>query len=131
MVKRIFQRLQCGFTLGWRQFAFPHGDAMPAHFGESALLLLITFTVTVYFRPPKVLPGLGYVTFGTVVPVPKTAVYEYACTVFTQNDVGMTGQAWMVDAIPEPFGEKIFAHDKFGPCILRADSGHYLATFIF
>ena len=41
-VKRIFQRLQCGFTLGRRQFAFPHGDAMPAHFGESALLLLVS-----------------------------------------------------------------------------------------
>lgn len=49
--------------------------------------------------------------FLAVMPMPKAAVHEYAGSVFTEHDVWMSRQAWMVYPIPETMRKQVFAHN--------------------
>ena len=71
----------------------------------------VALLVAADFLLPEVGVGLGHLEVGAVfVSMPKAAVDEDDCAVFAQHDVGMTGEAGMVEAIAEATGKEIFAH---------------------
>ena len=54
MVQGKGYRVQRLFPLQRLQFAFPNGDAMPAHFSQFALFLLVTLLVPANLRHPEI-----------------------------------------------------------------------------
>ena len=54
MVQRERYRLQRFLTLRWLQLALPNCDAMPAHFCQLPLFLLVPFLVPANLRHPEV-----------------------------------------------------------------------------
>lgn len=62
--------------------------------------------------------------------VPEASVDEDAGAVFAQHDVGLSGQSPAVDAITESIAPQPFAHNHFGPCILRPDGHHVVVPLL-
>ena len=58
MVQRERNRLQRFLTLRWLQLALPNCDAMPAHFSQFTLFLLVTFLVASYLVHPELMVRL-------------------------------------------------------------------------
>ena len=84
---------------------------MPAHSSELALFLFITFLIPFNFLLPKVDVGLRQTeVFAILMTMPETAVHKDHRTVFTQHQIRMTGQTWMVEPIAEASAEKEFPY---------------------
>ena len=97
------------------ELALPDGDAVPSHGGYLALFLDVALLVAADFLLPEVGVGLGHLeTVAVFVSMPKAAVDEDDCAVFAQNDVRMTGESGMVEAIAEAAGKEILAHQYLG-----------------
>ena len=62
MVQRERNRLQRFLTLRWLQFALPNCDAMPTHFSQFTLFLLVPLLVPANLCYPKVSVRLGNLT---------------------------------------------------------------------
>lgn len=111
MVQGIGQGFEClGANLGL-QLALPDRDAMPSHFGKLALLFLVTCLIPLYLISPKV--NIGFrktIILAAFMTMPKTAVYKNASPVFLQDNIGMTGKAWMVEPVAKATAKKKFPH---------------------
>lgn len=59
-----------------------------------------------------------------LVPVPKAAVYKYACAILRQHDVGGAGESFLVDTVPIPEPEQFLAQFNFRFSIDGADVRH-------
>lgn len=95
---------------------------MPAHFRKLALFLLITCLIPLYLISPEIdisFRNVGILT--SLMTMPKTAVYKNAGPVFLQDNIGMTGKAWMVEPVAKATAKKKFPNQYlwFGifPCI--------------
>ena len=107
------------------ELTFPYGDAVPSHCGYLLLFLDVSLFVAVDFLFPKVGVGLGHLEVGaSVMPMPEATVDEDDCAVFAQNDVRMTGESGMVEAIAEAAGKEILAHQYLGARSLALYCSH-------
>ena len=80
---------------------------MPAHSSELALFLFISFLIPFNFLLPKLYVCLGQTeVFAIFMTVPETTVHKDDRAVFTQHQIRMTGQTWMVEPIAEASAEK-------------------------
>ena len=64
-------------------------------------------------------------------PMPEAPVNENHGFVFGQYQVGFSGQALIVQPVPEPVGVKKFPDDQFRFRILSPDPGHIVGTYGF
>ena len=82
---------------------------MPTHSSELALFLFITFLIPFNFLLPKVDVSLRQAeVFAILMTMPKTAVHKDDRAVFTQHQIRMTGQTWMVELIAEAPAKRNF-----------------------
>ena len=87
---------------------------MPTHSCELALFLFITFLIPSNFLLPKVDVSLRQAeVFAILMTMPKTAVHKDDRAVFTQHQIWVTGQTWMVEPIAEAPTKKEFPHQYF------------------
>ena len=100
---------------GRPELALPHGDAMPAHCGEAALLSGVALAVACDFALPEVAACGGHAEVATpLVSVPEATVDKNHRSVSAQHDVGVARQAWVIEAVSVPPGEEILAHNNLG-----------------
>ena len=110
MVQRECNRLQRFFPLRRLQFTLPYCDAVPAHFRQLALFLLVTLFVSTNLCHPKVpirlrnlaaLRTLHFILFNKM-SMPEAPIHEDTRPVFPQHQVRMSGQSLVVQPLPEP-----------------------------
>ena len=110
MVQRECNRLQRFFPLRRLQFTLPYCDAMPAHFSQFTLFLLVTLLVssnlsypelTIRLRNLAALRTLHFILFNKM-SMPEAPIHEDTRPVFPQHQVRMSGQSLVVQPIPEP-----------------------------
>ena len=102
---------------------------MPAEAGEGLVVTAVALAVALYLRAPKVHVGLGEAEVAAAfVAVPEAAVDEDAGAVLAQDDVGMAGQARVVEPIAETTGVQPAADGHLGLGISRADGRHVGVT---
>lgn len=131
-VEGVGKRLQRPFPHSGLQLAFPHRDAVPAHSGESALLLLVTRLVALYLGLPE--PSVCLwddEVSATVMPMPETAIDEDTCAILAENNVGMTGQARVVQSVTEPTAEQILPHQQLRLGALTPYRSHATMPLLF
>lgn len=124
MVKRegqVFQRLVSHWFL---QLALPHRDAMPAHGCQSLLHFLVALLIALYLASPKVDTCLGEAKSATIMAMPEATIHKDTGAVFSQHNVGMTGQPTMVDPISKPLTPQVMSHKDFRPCTIRSYRSH-------
>ena len=141
-VQSVDEGTERGVTLFGPQLARPDGEGVPPHPFQLRTHLGVALGVAAYLLHPKGGVCLGYLaapgTFGQFVTlskvhmmsVPEASVDEDAGAVFPQHDVGLSGQTGAVDAIAESPAPQPFAHNHFGPCILRPDGRHIIVTLL-
>ena len=128
-VERVCQRLQRALAAGRLQFAFPYGDAVPAHTRESRALFLVTADLALYLLTPEVRIGLRQgIVAATVMPMPETSVDEDYRAILAQDDVGMSRQTTVVDTVAEATSEQILTHKKLRLGVLAAYCRHASAA---
>ena len=97
MVERKSDGVKSHFTLLRLQFTFPNRYAMPSHFSQRQLLLLVAHLVSANLLHPEVAVCLRNLTALRilrlyhihVMPMPKAAIHEDAGAVFPQYQVRM------------------------------------------
>lgn len=110
----VSQRLQRLLSHFGFQLALPHSDAMPPHGGKRALLGDVARLVALNLRLPIIDVALGKNEMAaTVMTMPKTTIDEDYGAVFAKHEVGMTGQAGMVQPIAEATTEQELPHQQF------------------
>ena len=110
MVQGERYRVQRLFPLRRLQLALPYRDAMPPHFSQFTLFLLITLLVPANLRHPELtigswnLAARGVLNYAlcimnyalNIVSMPKTPVYENTCAILTKHQVRMSRQAFVI-----------------------------------
>ena len=105
---------------------------MPTHSSELALLLFVTLLVPLNFLLPKLNVGFRQTeVFAILMTMSETAVHKDDRTVFTQHQIRMTGQTWMVEPIAEAPAEKEFPHQYFGFGVLSTYCSHVAMALFF
>ena len=80
---------------------------MPAHCGKLVLLIYIASAVTFYLGSPELRVALGnHIVFSAFMPMPKATIDKDDCAIFAQDNVGTTGQTWVIQPIAEPSTEQ-------------------------
>lgn len=132
MVQCVSQRLKrLGAHLGL-QLTLPHRDAMPPHFREPVLLFLVTLPVALYLVLPEINICLGQTEIPAILmTMPETSVHKNNSPVFSQYNIGMTGQTGMVEPVAEATAEKEFPHQQFRLRILSAYCSHIAMALFF
>lgn len=125
MVQCVSQRLKrLGTHLGL-QLTLPHRDAMPPHFREPVLLFLVAFPVALYLVLPEINICLGQTEIPAILmTMPETSVHKNNSPVFSQYNIGMTGQTGMVEPVAEATAEKEFPNQQFRLSILSVYCSH-------
>ena len=78
---------------------------MPAETGEGLVVAVVALAVALNLCAPEVHVGLGEAEVAAAfVAVPEAAVDEYAGAVLAKDDVGVAGQARMVEPVAEAAG---------------------------
>ena len=104
---------------------------MPAEAGEGLIVTVVALAVALYLRAPEIDVGLGEAEVAAAfVAMPEAAVDENACAVLAQDDVGMAGQARMVEPVAEAAGVQPAADSRawcqpngWPPCSYAAAEG--------
>ena len=108
----IFQRGEGFFSCGGSELAFPHGNGVPSHSCKLFALFKVAGFVAFYLCLPEFGVGLWHdEAVAVLMSMPEAAVDEDDCPVFAHDDVGMSRQARMVQAIAESMTEEIAAHN--------------------
>lgn len=112
---KAFQR---PLPLRFPELALPYRDTVPAHTCQLLLLFPVTLFVAAYLFPPKFRICLWQLkVFASVVAVPKTTVDKDARAVFPQHQVGMPGEARVVETVAEATCPQPVPHNHFlGVC---------------
>lgn len=104
---------------------------MPAEAGEGLVVTAVALAVALYLRAPEVDVGLGEAEVAAAfVAVPEAAVDEYAGAVLAQDDVGMAGQARMVEPVAEAAGVQPAPDGHLGLSVCRTDGRHVLMPLL-
>ena len=136
MVQRECNRLQRFFPLRRLQFTLPYCDAVPAHFSQFTLFLLVTLLVssnlsypelTIRLRnlaAPRTLDVIFRLTsyiIHHVVSMPEASIYKDARPILPQYQVWMSWQPLVVQPIPEPTFPQSTPHNHLRLRVLRVD----------
>ena len=139
MVERKSDGVKSHFTLLRLQFTFPYRYAMPSHFSQRLLLLLVAHLVPANLLHPEVAVCLRNLTAHRilrlyhihVMPMPEAAIHEDAGAVFPQYQVRMPRQPFVVQPVSEsPFPQPM-SHDHFRLRVLRTNSRHVFVSLFF
>ena len=116
---------------GGPEAALPDDYGVPAETGEGLIVAVVALAVAFYLRAPEVHVGLGEAEVAAAfVAVPEAAVDEDACAVLAQDDVGMAGQARMVEPVTEASGVQPAADGHLGLGVSRTDGRHVLMPLL-
>ena len=141
MVQRECNRLQRFFPFRRLQFTLPHCDAVPTHCRQFALFLLVSFLVASYLVHPELTVRLrnlaalrtldvifrltSYIRHH-LVSMPEASIHEDARPVFSQHQVWMPRQSFMVQPISETSLPQATSHNHLRLRVFRMDSRHVL-----
>ena len=104
---------------------------MPAEAGEGLVVTAVALAVALNLSAPEVDVGLGEAEVAAAfVAVPEAAVDEDAGAVLAQDDVGMAGQARMVEPVAESAGVQPAADGHLGLGVSRTDGRHVLMPLL-
>ncbi len=127
MLDVIRQRVEAFFD-----FAFPDDENMPASLFQGGLLLFVTGDVAFELLGPEFHVGFWHRgDFAAFVSMPKAAIDENHRMPFRQNDVGMAGQLWGVEAVAEAQHVQMMTHEQLRLRVFRADFAHGFAAFFW
>ena len=105
---------------------------MPAGLLQGGLLFFVAGDVAFELFGPKFHVGFWHRgDFAAFVSMPKATVYEDHRMPFGQNDVGMAGQLWGVEAVAEAQHVQMMTHEQFRLRVFRADFAHGFAAFFW
>ena len=104
---------------------------MPAEAGEGLIVTVVALAVALYLRAPEVHVGLGEAEVAAAfVAVPEAAVDEDAGAVLAKDDVGMAGQARVVEPVAEAAGVQPAPDGHLGLGVCRTDGRHVLMPLL-
>ena len=107
------------------EFALPDDDDGPAFGFQLAPCVLVALLVPCYLGGPEVGVGFGDgVVFTVFVTVPEAAVDEDDGAVFGKDDVGLAGEAFVVDTEAEAQAPEGFAEEQLRLRGGGVDGGH-------
>ena len=116
---------------GAPEAALPDDYRVPAETGEGLIVAVVALAVAFYLRAPEVHVGLGEAEVAAAfVAVPEAAVDEDACAVLAQDDVGVAGQARMVEPVAETAGVQPAPDGHLGLGVSRTDGRHVLMPLL-
>ena len=122
----------CQRIKAFLDFAFPDDNDMPAGLLQRGLFFFITFNVALEFFRPEFHVRFGHRgDFAAFMAMPEAAVDENHRMPFGQNDVGMAGQLWGVEAVAEAQHVQMMTHEQFRLRVFRADFAHGFAAFFW
>lgn len=116
---------------GGLEAALPDDYRVPAEAGEGLVVTAVALAVALYLRAPEVDVGLGEAEVAAAfVAVPEAAVDEDTGAVLAKDDVGVAGQARMVEPVPEAAGVQPAADGHLGLGVSRTDGRHVLMPLL-
>ena len=132
MIEGLFKRLEgAPADGGGPEAALPNDYRMPAEAGEGLIVTVVTLAVALYLRAPEVYVGLGEAEVAAAfVAVPEAAVDEDTGAVLAKDDVGVAGQARMVEPVAEAAGVQPAADGHLGLGVSRTDGRHVLMPLL-
>lgn len=132
MIEGLLERLEGAPADGsGPEAALPDDYGVPAEAGEGLVVTAVALAVALYLRAPEVDVGLGEAEVAAAfVAVPEAAVDEDAGAVLAQDDVGVAGQARMVEPVAESAGVQPAADGHLGLGVSRTDGRHVLMPLL-
>ena len=131
-VQSIGKRFQRFHSLTGFQLTFPYCYTVPTHFCQFALFFFVALLVSADFLLPKLRVCLWCaVTFASLMSMPKTSIYKYAGSIFTQYKVRMPRKTRIVQTVSESTTPQVFSHYQLRLRVFRADRGHCLVPLFF
>lgn len=132
VIQCVCQRFKRPGAHLWLQLTLPHRDTMPPHFREPVLFFLVALPVALYLVLPEINICLGQTEIPAILmTMPETSVHKNNSPVFSQYNIGMTGQTGMVEPIAEATAEKEFPHQQFRLRIFSAYCSHIAMALFF
>ena len=93
-------------------FAFPDDNDMPAGLLQRGLLFFIALDVALEFLRPEFYIRFRHCgDFAAFMAMPEATVDENHRMPFGQNDIGMSGQFWRMEAVAKTQRMQMMAHD--------------------
>ena len=101
MIEGLLERFEgAPAESGGPEAALPDDYGVPAEAGEGLVVTAVALAVALYLRAPEVDVGLGEAEVAAAfVAVPEAAVDEDTGAVLAKDDVGVAGQARMVEPV--------------------------------
>ena len=132
VIEGLLERLEgAPAESGGPEAALPDDYGVPAEAGEGLVVTAVALAVALYLRAPEVDVGLGEAEVAAAfVAVPEAAVDEDAGAVLAQDDVGMAGQARVVEPVAEAAGVQPAADGHLGLGVCRTDGRHVLMPLL-
>ena len=132
MIEGLFERLKgAPAESGGPEAALPDDYGVPAEAGEGLVVAVVALAVALYLSAPEVDVGLGEAEVtAAFVAVPEAAVDEDAGAVLAQYDVGVAGQARVVESVAEAAGVQPAAYGHLGLGVCRTDGRHVLMPLL-
>lgn len=132
MIEGLLKRLEgTQADGGGLEAALPDDYRVPAEAGEGLVVTAVALAVALYLRAPEVDVGLGEAEVAAAfVAVPEAAVDEDTGAVLAKDDVGVAGQARMVEPVPEAAGVQPAADGHLGLGVSRTDGRHVLMPLL-
>lgn len=94
------------------------------------VIIPIPLFISLQFCAPEFFPGMGKPPpVRAIMPVPKTAIYEYDLFPLGEDQIGRTGQFFYMQPVSIPQGVDKAADGQFGPGILAFHLAHQAASF--
>ena len=130
MVEGLLERLEGALAdRGGLEAALPDDYGVPAEAGEGLVVTAVALAVALYLRAPEVYVGLGEAEVAAAfVAVPEAAVDEDTGAVLAQDDVGVAGQARVIEPVAEAAGVQPAADGHLGLGVSRTDGRHVLKS---
>ena len=132
VIKGLFEGFEGALADGGGpKAALPNDYRMPAEAGEGLIVTVVTLAVALYLRAPEVYVGLGEAEVAAAfVAVPEAAVDEDTGAVLAQDDVGVAGQARVIEPVAEAAGVQPAADGHLGLGVSRTDGRHVLMSLL-
>lgn len=112
---------------GFAQFAFPDDTNAPTHSLQIRHVASIPFDIFVDLLNPEIIIGVGPFEVSTLMPMPKTAMYEDGNFPGRKDQVRTAGQSSTTKPVPESSGMQCLANKQFRFGVLASDAGHHPA----
>ena len=132
MVEGLFEGFEGALADGGGpEAALPDDYGVPAETGKGLVVAVVALAVALYLRAPEVHVGLGEAEVpAAFVAVPEATVDEDTGAVLAQDDVGVAGQARMVEPVAEAAGVQPAADGHLGLGVSRTDGRHVLMPLL-